>query len=262
MKPMANSDSLINVAQLKELIGKDNVVVVDYSEKSGTVIPGAIWIDRTQLVRELDGDRMSIQTKEVHEKILGENGISNETTIITYDDSNNLYATRFLWQLRAYGHKNVKLLNGGTKAWIAAGGSTDNKPANPKPAVIYKAINNVGSIRADLADVLDATHNSNWSLIDIRTQQEWDGGRVPGAIQFTYPTDIVNSDGTFKTVEEYEMLLRNIPKNTKIITYCMGGIRAASMLYVFTDFLGWPERVLNYDGSWWNYDWSKSTVEK
>jgi len=259
---MANPDSLINVAQLKELKGKDNVVLVDYSAKVNEVIPGAIWIDRSTLLREVDGDRNSIQTKEVHERVLGQNGIDNDTTIIVYDDSNNLWAVRFLWQLRAYGHRDVKILDGGLNAWKAAGEPVVKEAAAPGAPKTYRAINYVGYVRADLADVLDATKNPNWRVLDVRNPREWGDGRVPGAVQFTYPDDIVNADGTFKTRAEYETLLKDVPRDAKLIVYCAGGIRAANMYYVLTDFLGWPQRVLNYDGSWSNYAWSKSPVEK
>ena len=261
-RQMANPDSLVDVAQLKELVGLDNVVLVDYTDNPSSLIPGAISIDRNKLIRELDGDRQSIQTQAVHEQVLGENGIDNETTVIVYDNNNNLQAIRFLWQLRAYGHRDVRVLDGGMKAWVAAGEPVVDKPATPKPAVTYKAVNNVGQFRADLADVIDATNNSNWSLIDTRNPGEWNAGRVPGAYQFTYPDDFLNDDGTFKTLAEYEALFRNIPKDTKIITYCAGGIRAATSFYIMTDFLGWPNRVLNYDGSWSNYSWANAPVEK
>ena len=259
---MANPDSLVNVTQLKELIGRDNVVVVDYTDNPSEIIPGAIHVDRTKFIRTVEGDNQSIETQSVHERVLGEYGIGNDTIVIVYDNNNNLQATRFLWQLRAYGHRDVRVLDGGTKAWVAAGESVTDKAADPKPAVTYKAVNRVGSIRADLADVLDATNNPHWSLIDTRRQSEWDAGRVPSATQFHYPDDFVNADGTFKTYEEYEALFRNVPRDTKLITYCQGGIRAATSWYVLTDILGWENRVLNYDGSWANYSWSNSPVEK
>jgi len=261
---MANPSSLVSVTELKELMGKDNVVIVDFSDKPEKFIPGAVWIPRSKLVYEFEGDLMNIQSLEVHEKVLGENGIDENTTVIIYDsdDFNYCFHTRLLWQLRAYGHKDAKLLNGGMKAWLAAGEAVVDKPAEPKSGVTYKAKNNVAAVRADLNDVLAATNNPEYTLLDIRTQEEWDGGRIPGAVQLFYPEDILNADFTFKTVEQYEELLKDVPRGTKVIVYCLGGIRSSGLMYVMKDFLDWSTEVRNYDGSWWNYSWSNSPVEK
>lgn len=258
-KQMANPNSLVSVAGLKELIGQPNVVVVDCSEKMKDVIPGAIWIDRTKLYGELDGSFRNIESKEVTEQILGEYGIGNDTTVIFYDDYDNLYSTFFLWQLRAYGHNDVRILNGGTKAWLAAGEPVVNEAAVPGPAVTYTASDNVAAIRADLQDVLNATNNPEYTLVDFRPKEDFDEGHIPGAIHFNYLDDLLNEDGTFKTVEEYEELLKNknVPQDTKIIVYCWGGVWASGMYYVFVDYLGWPEQVQNYNGGWWNYTWAE-----
>ena len=259
--PMANPDSLINVDQLTELMEQDNVVVVDMSERANNVIPGAIWIDRSSLYHEVDGGNMTIQSAEVVAEILGEHGISNDTTVITYCEDGNLWAARFLWVLRSYGHEDVRLLNGGTDAWIASGGST-GRAEDPGPAVTYEPnMDNFDDKRADLDVIIYATDNPEFALLDLRTQDEWDGGRIPGAMQFTYPDDILNADGTFKTVEEYEAMFANVPEDARIIVYCLGGVRSSSLYYIFTDFLGWPQTVQNYDGSWWNYEASGEPIE-
>src|SRR5262249_56798817 len=52
------------------------------------------------------------------EKLLGESGISNDTTILLYGDNNNWFAAYAFWQLKYYGHQNVKLINGGRKKWL------------------------------------------------------------------------------------------------------------------------------------------------
>jgi len=263
-KAMVNPSSLVSAAELKDLMGKDNVVVVDYSDKPEKFIPGAVWIPRSELVYEFEGDLMNTQSLEVHEKVLGEKGIDENTTIVIYDsdDFNYCFNTRLQWQLRAYGHKDARVLNGGLKAWIEAGGEVVDKPAEPKAGVTYKGRDNTAAVRADLKAVLAATNNPDYVLLDIRTQEEWDGGRVPGAMQLHYPQDLLNEDFTFKTVEEYEELLKDVPKDKKVIVYCLGGIRSSGLMYVMTDFLGWPTEVRNYDGSWWNYSWSGSPVEK
>ena len=259
---MHNPDSLINVNQLLALMERDDVILVDMSEAPNQVIPGAIWLDRNLIIHEVDGGRMTIQTLEVHEHVLGHHGISNDHTIVIYCNQHNLWATRLLWQLRAYGHERVKLLDGGTSAWLAAGGTVNDGPSAPRAPTEFRAINRVGFIRADLADVLDAKHNPNWGLVDIRSPGEWNAGRIPSAIQFTFPGDLRNADGTFRSAAELEALFSDISRDKRLIVYCLGGVRAANMWFVLTDIIGWPQRVLNYDGSWWNYEWSGSPIER
>ncbi len=59
--------------------------------------------------------------KEQIEKVLGENGISNDSVVLVYDNANNMEAARFWWTLMVYGHENVKVISGGLNALKAAG---------------------------------------------------------------------------------------------------------------------------------------------
>ncbi|MCL2616928.1 MAG: rhodanese-like domain-containing protein, partial [Defluviitaleaceae bacterium] len=196
---MANPNVLIDVHQLQEMIGQDNVVVVDMSERSNNVITGAIWIDRSRFYHNVDSGRMTIQPPEVVAQILGEHGIGNDTTVVIYCDDSNLWAVRFLWVLRSYGHEDIRILDGGTSAWRAAGGSTARGAGQPGSATTF--IPNTDyfeSKRATLDDVIRAKNNPDqYTILDVRSPSEWRGGRIPGAVQFTYPDDIVNRDGTF-----------------------------------------------------------------
>jgi len=144
---------------------------------------------------------------------------------------------------------------------IAANSALAAEAAQPKTGVTYTSVDNVSAYRASLQDVLGATNNPEYAFIDVRTQAEWDAGRVPGAMQFLYPSDIVNADGTFKTVEEYKELFKNVPPDAKIITYCRAGIRSSSSHFIFKDILGWPNQVLVYEGSWNNYSWAGAPYE-
>jgi thiosulfate/3-mercaptopyruvate sulfurtransferase len=257
---MHNPNSLVDVNQLLALMERDDVVLIDFSQEPNQLIPGAVWVNRSLLLRDFEGNTMAPQPLEVHEHVLGHLGISNDHTIVIYCNQHNLWATRLLWQLRAMGHERVKLLDGGTSAWLAAGGTVSNVPSAPRAPVEFRALNRMGFIHADLADVLDAKHNPNWIIIDFRTQPEWDAGRIPSAVQFTFPADIRNADGTFRSAEEVAYLFRDIPRDKRIIVYCAGGTRAASIWFALTDILGWPQRVLLYEG-WWNYAWSGLPIE-
>ncbi len=76
------------------------------------------WAWNTQLC---DTVRRDILTKKHFEKLMSETGISNSTTVILYGDSNNWFAAWALWQMKMYGHADVRIMNGGRKKWLAEG---------------------------------------------------------------------------------------------------------------------------------------------
>jgi len=79
-------------------------------------IPGAVgWNWQSQLQ---DNIRRDLIDKSALEKLLGASGISNDTTILLYGDNNNWFAAYAFWQVKYYGHKDVRLINGGRKKWL------------------------------------------------------------------------------------------------------------------------------------------------
>ena len=91
-------------------------VDVDTSAYDQGHIAGAVgWNWQTQLQ---DNIRRDLIDKSALENLLGQSGVSNDTTIILYGDNNNWFAAYAFWQLKYYGHKDVRLMNGGRKKWI------------------------------------------------------------------------------------------------------------------------------------------------
>src|SRR5258708_20074762 len=95
-------------------------------------IPGAVgWNWQTQLQ---DNIRRDLIDKSTLEKLLGASGISNDTAILLYGDNNNWFAAYALWQLKYYGHKDVRLINGGRKKWLEEKPPLTKDRANVAPA--------------------------------------------------------------------------------------------------------------------------------
>ena len=259
---MHNPDVLVDAAMLAGMIGMPNVVVLDVSPAGNNLIPGAIWIDRTTLLRYVDGNPHGTETLATFERVLGANGIGNNTTVIVYDDANGMHASRIFFHLKAMGHRDVRLLDGGLGAWIASGYPIVHSPAAPGPLVTYtSAQNNMDALSANINHVLYAKDSPEWSILDIRTQSEWDAGRIPGAIQLTFPGQFLNPDFTIRPRAELEQIFAHIPRDTNLITYCGGGFRATFAHFIFTHVMGWPNAVLFYDGGWFNYTWAGAPAE-
>lgn len=240
------------------------VVEVDVDTKAYQEghIPGAVgWAWDTQLC---DTVRRDIIPKEKFEQLMGASGIDNRTTVILYGDNNNWFAAWAFWQLKIYGHEDVRLINGGRKKWLAEGRelSTDAPTIQAKT---YKAKNPDLSIRAFLPDATKASAERAAQLVDVRSPQEFSGeilsppglpetcqrgGHIPGAKNIPWGK-ACNEDGTFKNPEELRALYGSagITGEKPVIAYCRIGERSSHTWFVLTYLLGFSN-VKNYDGSW------------
>ena len=120
MSDYAQPEVLVSTNWLKENLGKPNlkIVEIDVDTKAYDAghVRGAIGFNwQTQLQDQVSRDIIS---KTDFEKLLSQAGISPSDTVILYGDNNNWFAAWALWQFNYYGHKNVKLMNGGRKKWV------------------------------------------------------------------------------------------------------------------------------------------------
>ena len=226
-------------------------------------IAGAVgWNWQSQLQQTLQRDVINQQGME---ELLGGAGISNDSTVILYGDNNNWFAAWAFWQLKMYGHQDVKLMNGGRVKWAA-----ENRPLTtdvPTPAAAtYKASSPDQSIRAYRDQVLSAVGAGNVDLVDVRAPAEYSGellapanlpqegsqrgGHIPGAANIPWG-QAVNEDGTFKSADDLAALYggKGIDGSKETIAYCRIGERSSHTWFVLTQLLG-HKNVRNYDGSW------------
>lgn len=226
-------------------------------------IPGAVgWNWQTQLQ---DGIRRDLIDKAALEKLLGASGISNDTTIILYGDNNNWFAAYAFWQLKLYGHKDVRLMNGGRKKWVEEKRSLTKDLPKITP-VTYRASAIDSSIRAfkeDVSAILDGQKSGQ--LVDVRSVDEFTGkiiappgmtetaqraGHIPQAANIPW-SQAANEDGTFKSFDDLKKLYQDkgITGTNEVIAYCRIGERSSHTWFVLKYLLGFEE-VRNYDGSW------------
>src|SRR6202047_2985333 len=113
-------------------------------------IAGAVgWNWQTQLQ---DNIRRDLIERSAIEKLLGQAGISNGTTILVYGDNNNWFAAYALWQLKYYGHKDVRLINGGRKKWLEENRQLSTEATKVTPAS-YHVSGTDESLRAHKEEV-------------------------------------------------------------------------------------------------------------
>jgi thiosulfate/3-mercaptopyruvate sulfurtransferase len=240
------------------------VVEVDVDTKAYNEghIPGAIaWNWTTELC---DTVRRDIIPKDQFERLMQESGVGNDTTVILYGDNNNWFAAWALWQMKMYGHKDVRLMNGGRKKWVAEGRELVKDVPTPSRAN-YTAKDPDLSLRAFLPEVMRAQEAKKTGLVDVRSPAEFSGeviappgmsetaqrgGHIPGAKSIPWGM-ACNDDGTFKTVDELKQLYqgKGITPDRPVITYCRIGERSSHSWFVLKYLLGY-DNVKNYDGSW------------
>ena len=245
---------------------KVRVVEVDVDTKAYDEghVPGAIaWAWNTQLCDTVVRD---ILPKTSFEQLTTQSGIGNDTTVVLYGDNNNWFAAWALWQLKIYGHQDVRIMDGGRKKWLAEGRDLDTSATKPAPAAApYKATDRDDSLRAFLPQVQQAQKSNSAVMIDVRSPQEFTGevlappglpetcqrgGHIPGARNVPWGK-VCNDDGTFKPVDELQKLYgaEGVNRSKPVIAYCRIGERSSHTWFVLKYLLG-VDNVLNYDGSW------------
>ena len=148
-------------------------VDVDTSAYDQGHIPGAVgWNWQTQLQ---DNVRRDLISKPALEQLLGKSGISNDTTVLLYGDNNNWFAAYALWQLKYYGHKDARLINGGRKKWLEEKRPMTTDAPKVAPAT-YHASGPDESVRARKEDVFAIVENrTHGNLVDVRSVDEFTG---------------------------------------------------------------------------------------
>jgi len=238
-------------------------VDVDTNAYDAGHIKGAIGLDwRKDLQARPIRDLLS---KEGLEALLSSKGISSDDTLIVYGDNNNWFAAWFVWNLKYYGHKDVRLINGGRKKWQDEGRELVTDPPTITPAT-YKAGQPNTAIRALRDEVLADLGRAGVVLVDVRSPKEYSGellapenlpqegaqrgGHIPGAANIPWG-QAVREDGTFKPVEELRALYasKGVTPDKAVIAYCRIGERSSHTWFVLHYLLDYP-KVRNYDGSW------------
>jgi thiosulfate/3-mercaptopyruvate sulfurtransferase len=237
-------------------------VDVDTSEYAKGHVSGAIgWNWTTQLA---DPVRRDILSKAQFERLMSDSGISKSATVVLYGDNNNWFAAWALWQMKMYGHGDVRIMDGGRKKWLAEG----REVSTDTPSVAhsdYTASGPDNSLRAFLDQVQAAVQGKHTALVDVRSPAEFTGeilappglpetcqrgGHIPGARNIPWGK-ACNEDGTFKSADELKALYgaEGVEGSSPTIAYCRIGERSSHTWFVLKYLLGYSN-VKNYDGSW------------
>ena len=266
MAEYAHPEALVSTDWVARHAKDPNLAVVEVDVDTNAYkeghVPGAIgWAWNSQLC---DVVRRDILSKAQFEKLMADSGISNATAVVLYGDNNNWFAAWALWQMKMYGHKDVRIMNGGRKKWLAEGREVSTAVPTPKSGS-YQATGPDNSLRAFLDQVQAALQARSHGMVDVRSPQEFSGeilappglpetcqrgGHIPHARNVPWGK-ACNEDGTFKSADDLKAVYgaEGLDGSKPIIAYCRIGERSSHTWFVLKYLLGF-DRVTNYDGSW------------
>lgn len=274
-KGYPRGNALITVQELKRLIdAKDAKLVVLAAENSVEYhlghIPNSYQIDRPAIEappETQNGVTGNIIDAAGFSKLTQSLGINRDSTVVVYDTKYD--ATRLWWAFTYYGKSDVRLLDGGVKAWRDAGYSVDLlAPGVPTRSGNFIAKVALPSLRVDTTEVIAAQNNKKTQIWDNRDLKEFTGeelkkgayraGRIPGSSHSNWVNfKKKENQAEWLPSAELESVLKKLgyERNKEQVFYCQSGVRSTQAIFALY-LAGWPlEKLHNYDSSW--IGWSK-----
>ena len=215
------------------------------------------------LDRDLSGSktgrngRHPLPSKETLARYLVDAGVNRRSTLVAYDASNSLYASRFWWLARWLGHAQVAVLDGGFATWLAAG-----QPVTPEVPTTGPGDFAIGPALVTTADVDDVEANlatQSRTVVDARAPERYRGevepldpvaGHIPHAVNRPMARNL-EADGRFKSAaalrDDYEALLAGRSPD-RLIHSCGSGVTACHQALAM-EIAGLPGAAI-YPGSW------------
>ncbi len=272
MSKYARPEVLVETNWVQEHLDDPDMKLIEISVDTQAYdaghIPGAAGLNwQTQLQ---DRVRRDIPNKKEFSALIGGAGVSPDDTVILYGDNHNWFAAYGFWLFKIYGHKDVRLMNGGRQKWL----SEEDKPlttTRPSPTpVSYAIAQGHPEYRALLPEVMVVSRTGSQNLVDVRSPDEFTGkiiappnlpetaqrgGHIPGARNIPWSTAVNTRDGTFKPADELRKIYvedAHVDFKKDTIAYCRIGERSSHTWFVLKYLLG-IDNVKNYDGSWTEY---------
>lgn len=254
MRGYVHTQTTADGAQTAEYLGAPE----EYAESH---IPGSVYLDWTRdIVDSRDPVPAQVAQPDQAAEVFSRAGIGNETLVVAYDHHPAAqFAARLWWALRYFGHRNARVLNGGWNRWIAEGRPITNAP--PAAAETRFTPRLDSGLRRTWDEVVNAI-GTECAIIDARDEGQYSGairrgprgGHIPGAINISRES-LMDPSGNWRSLPELRELFNShgIEPAREIITYCNGGVAAASVLFALS--MAGCEHLSLYDGSW--NEWGK-----
>jgi len=265
------STPLVDARWLHENLDDPELVVLDASvppvvpgyeslnnEECFQAIPGARRFDYDTKICKQDSQLPHMMPEaDLFEEEVRKLGINKNSVIVVYDDVGLYSSPRAWWMLRSMGHDQVAVLDGGLRAWIAAGFATADALQTDIPRGDFQASYGSDSF-CDFNVVLSSLDDASCVILDARSSGRFygtapeprpgiRGGHMPNARNLPFP-ELLNQ-GTMKPVAELQGIFKELATNEqRVITSCGSGLTAC--ILTFAAYLAGFRNLSVYDGSW------------
>ena len=219
-------------------------------------IPGAVFFDIDAIADHSTGLPHMLPSPGEFSRAVGALGIGDGETVVVYDGAGMFSAPRAWWELKAMGHKTVKVLDGGLPKWKREGRAIESGPAHPK-AKFFTAIPRpdmvrdfdavMGIVKDQSAQMVDARSASRFTAEEPEPRAGVRGGHMPGAINVHY-RKLIADDGTLRPPAEIKAAFSKVDLDKPVVTTCGSGLTAAILTLALAE-IGKRDVAL-YDGSW------------
>ena len=238
----------------------------DYDQRH---IAGAVFFDIDDIADKTTDLPHMLPTPDRFAAAVGAMGISNDDTVIVYDDQGIFSAPRVWWTFRAMGHGPVSVLDGGLKKWLAEGRDLIGaapvvQPANYVSSPASHLVRSADLIRSAIVSDCDA------QIVDARSADRFLGqapepraglisGAMPGAKNTPFNL-LISEDGTLKAPDALRNVFTaaGVDLGAPAIATCGSGVTAA-VIALALESLGHKDWSL-YDGSW--AEWGKEENDR
>jgi thiosulfate/3-mercaptopyruvate sulfurtransferase len=228
------------------------------SEECFLAIPGARRFDYDKKICNQDSSLPHMMPgADLFQDEVRKLGINSDSVIVIYDDVGLYSSPRAWWMLRAMGHEQVAVLDGGLRSWIAAGLATIDSLQLNSPAGNFEANYEEDSF-CDFSVVLSSIDDSSCAILDARSSGRFygtapepragiRGGHMPNARNLPFPK-LLNG-GSMKPVADLQEIFNEyITDDERLITSCGSGLTACVL--TFAAYLAGHRNLSVYDGSW------------
>jgi thiosulfate/3-mercaptopyruvate sulfurtransferase len=267
---IATKGVLATTDEVAERLGDPSLRILDVDEDTDAYtrghIDGALGIHWKNDLQ--DPLRRDFIGPDGFSRLMDRLGIGNDAEVILYGGTNNWFAAYAYWYFRYYGHRAVRLMDGGRKKWELEGRPLVTTVSDVPPSRGYRVADQDKSIRAFRSYVEDSVvGKAGFGLVDVRSPEEYRGellapahlpqeqaqrpGHIPGARNIPWAKAVNPETGAFLPENQLRSLYegQGVTPEQEVVAYCRIGERSAHTWFVLHELLGYP-RVRNYDGSW------------
>ena len=249
----------------------NNVKIIDVRKKEDYDfghIPGAVRLTPNEVFQweDSNGVKGMLPSSDHIAIALSSVGINEDDTVIFYDGNSNLWASRGLWALEVYGHKDSRLLDGSWNYWSENSFPTTSESVSVEKSD-YKFSGNINSsLIAGFEEILEAVGDPSKIVCDTRSPDEYigkdvranRGGHIPGSENVNW-VNAVDESGRFLSAQNLQNIYesKGIKTDKAVYTLCQTAVRATHTWFVLQELLGY-DNVKVYDGSW--IEWGNSDL--